>query len=67
MKNFKPFLLSVFLLGLGACSTFTLEKSSSEIISVSGEKFHCEYIRGEKVHCEKIIDEKEIENEKISA
>lgn len=62
----KTFLLSVFLLMVSACGTITLEKSSSEIVSLRGDKYRCEYVRGEKINCEKIIEE-DLENEKISA
>lgn len=63
MRFCKTFLLLAFLLILPACGTLTLEKSTSEIITLQGDKYRCEYIRGEKINCHKIIHEEVIEDE----
>lgn len=64
IKLCKPFLLLGFLLILPACEAISLEKSSTEIMSVDGDKYRCEYYRGVKVNCYKVMEE---ENEKITA
>lgn len=60
---FKTFLFCIFLLsGLTGCSNFSdfgVEHSKTEVITVKGEKFVCEYSKGSRISCNKFDLEKE--------
>lgn len=49
----KSFLLGVFL-SLPACSNFSVERSMTEVVTVQGERYRCEYSHGERFNCVKI-------------
>lgn len=59
---FKTFLLIAFLLMSSACSSdLVVEQAKSEILTVKGEKFVCEYTKGSRIRCDK-YSERSLEN-----
>lgn len=61
-KLSKLLFLSVFFLMLTACKTFEVTSQRTEITTIEGDEYYCEYVKGSTINCKRKDEENEKKN-----